>query len=86
LEAAQIHFLRSLLGFTQLGNLNKTDITKRIKVRNIVEDMCNYHKTVIKHIEILHKNGLPKAVLCYKFDGKGKRKFLLEDLKRLVLE
>jgi hypothetical protein len=50
----------------------------------MVEDMCDYQKTRIKHTEILHKNSLPKAALY--FNGQRNKTFPLADIKRLILD
>jgi hypothetical protein len=42
LEAAQMRFLRPLLGLTRLDRQRNSDIRNRLKVENILEDIISY--------------------------------------------
>jgi hypothetical protein len=65
LEAAQMKFLRPLLGFTKLDHQRNAEIRERPHVQNIVEDICDYQKNKKKHLERMQRNRLPKQVMHY---------------------
>jgi hypothetical protein len=51
LEAAQMRFLRPLLGLTTLDWQRNPDIRNRLKVDNIAEDIKLYQKKWLDHLE-----------------------------------
>jgi len=51
LEAAQMRFLRPLLGLTRLDRQRNPDICNRLKVDNLVEDIKLYQKNWLDHLK-----------------------------------
>jgi hypothetical protein len=49
LEAAQMRFLRPLLGLKRLDRQRNTDVRNRLKVDNILEDTISYQKNWVDH-------------------------------------
>jgi hypothetical protein len=69
LEAAQMRFVRSLLGFTRLDQRN-SDIHKKLEVGNIVEDIKLYQKKWNWHLQRMNRNCIPQLAFRYQPDGK----------------
>jgi hypothetical protein len=80
LEAAQMRFLRPLLGLTILDRQRNPDIRNRLKVNNIVEDIKLYQKKWLDHMERIDSSCLPRLALKYKpgTAGYGKTKKKME--------
>jgi hypothetical protein len=55
-----MRFLRPLLGLTRLDNQRNSDIRKRLKVDNILEDIISYQKNWIDHLKRMDRNRTPK--------------------------
>jgi hypothetical protein len=71
LEAAQIIFLRPLLGLTSLDRQRNSDIRNRLKVDNILEDIISYQKNWIDHLKRMDRNRIPK--LASQYQSRGRR-------------
>jgi hypothetical protein len=72
LEAAQMKFLRHLLGITKLDNEKNQYIREKTGVQNIVKEIKQYQKKWLKHVQRMDTKSLPKQALQYK--PKGRRK------------
>ena len=66
LEAAQITFLRHLLGITKLYKEKNQCIRQKKGAQNIVKEIKQYQKKWIKHVQRMGTNRLPKQALQYK--------------------
>jgi hypothetical protein len=51
LEAAQMRFLRPLLGLTRLYRQRNPDIRSILKMDNLVEDIKSYQKNCLDHLK-----------------------------------
>jgi hypothetical protein len=71
LEAAQIRFLRPLLGLTRLDRQRNSDIHNRLKVDNILEDIISYQKNRTNHLKRIDRNRIPK--LASQYQPRGRR-------------
>jgi hypothetical protein len=71
LEAAQMRFLRPLLGLTRLDRRRNSDIHNRLKVDNILEDIISYQKNWIDHLKQMDRNRIPK--LASQYQPRGRR-------------
>jgi hypothetical protein len=71
LEAAQMRFLRPLLGLTRLDRQRNPDIRNRVKVDNIVEDIKQYQKKSLDHLERIDRSHLLK--LAFHYEPRGQR-------------
>jgi len=69
LEAAQMQFLRHLLGITKLDKENNQCIRGKTGAQNIVKEIKQYQKKWLKHIQRMDTNRLPKQALQYKPKG-----------------
>jgi hypothetical protein len=65
LEAAQMRFLRPLLGLTRLDQQRNSDIRNRLKVDNTLEDIISYQKNWIDHLKQMDRNSIPKPLPQY---------------------
>ena len=71
LEAAQINFLRHLLGITKLDKEKNQCIRQKTGAQNTVKEMKQYHKKSLQHVQRMDTNRLPKQALQY--NPKGRR-------------
>ena len=70
LEAAQMEFLRHLLGITKLDKEKNQCIRQKMGVQNIVKEIKQYQKKWLKHVQRTDTNRLPKQALQYKPKGR----------------
>jgi hypothetical protein len=69
LEAAQMRFLRPLLGCTRLDHQRNSDIRQKLEVDNIVEDIKLYQKKWNWHLQRMNRNRIPQLAFRYQPDG-----------------
>ena len=70
LEAAQMKFLRHLLGITKLDKEKNQCIRQNTGVQNIVKEIKQYQKKWLQHVRRMDTNRLPKQALQYKPKGR----------------
>jgi len=70
LEAAQMKFLRHLLGITKLDKEKNQCIRQKMGVQNIVKETKQYQKKWLQHVQRMDTNRLPKQALQYKPRGR----------------
>jgi len=70
LEAAQMKFLRHLLGITKLDKVKNQCIREKTGARNIVKEIKQYQKKWLQHVQRMYTNRLPKQALQYKPKGR----------------
>ena len=63
LEAAEMHFLKSVKGYTRLDKLRSKIIRKELEIPGIQDVRTKYTQNCINHLERIDNNGLPKHVL-----------------------
>ena len=68
LEAAQMKFLRHLLGITKLDK--KQCIREKTGAENIVKEIKQYQEKWLQHIQRMDTNRIPKQALQYKPKGR----------------
>jgi len=66
LEAAQMKFLRHLLGITKLDKEKNQCIKQETGVQNIVKDIKQYQEKWLQHVQRMDTNRLAKRALKYK--------------------
>ena len=71
LEAAQMKFLRQLLGITKLHKEKNQRIREKMGAQNIVKEIKLYQKKWLQHVQRMDTNRLPKQALQY--EPKGRR-------------
>jgi hypothetical protein len=69
LEAAEMRFLRPLLGHTRLDRQGNTDIRNRLKADN-TEDIISYQKNWIDYLKRMDRNCIPELASQYKPRGR----------------
>jgi hypothetical protein len=69
LGAAQMRFLRPLLGLTRLDRQRIPDIRNSLNVDNIVEDSKQYQRGWVDHLERMDRSRLPR--LAFQFQPRG---------------
>ena len=65
LEAAQMKFLRHVLGITKLDKENQS-IRQKTGAQNIVKEIKQYQEKWLQHVQRMDTNRLPKQALQYK--------------------
>jgi hypothetical protein len=66
LEAAQMKFLRHLLGITKLDKEKNRTIRQKLGVQNIVKEIKQYQQKWLQHAQRMDTNRIPKQALQYK--------------------
>jgi len=66
LEAAQMKFLRHLLGITKLDKEKNHCIKGKTGAENIVKEIKQYQEKWLQHIQRMDTNRIPKQALQYK--------------------
>jgi len=66
LEAAQMKFLRHLLGITKLDKEKDQYIRQKTGTQNIVKEIKQYQKKWLQHVQRMDTKRLPKQALQYK--------------------
>jgi len=70
LEAAQMKFLRHLLGITKLDKENNQCISEKTGAQNIVKEIKQYQKKWLQHVQRMDRNRLPRQALKYRPEGR----------------
>ena len=70
LEAAQMKFLRHLLGVTKLDKEKNQCIREKTGARNIVKEIKQYQKKWLQHVQRRERNRLPRQALKYRPEGR----------------
>ena len=66
LEAAQMKYLRYLLGITKLDKENNQCIRQKTGAQNTVKKIKQYQKKWLQHVQRMDTDRLPKQALQYK--------------------
>ena len=66
LEAAQMKFLRYLLGITKLDKEKNQCIRDKTGAQNIVKEIQQYQKKWLQHVQRMDRNRLPRQALKYR--------------------
>ena len=70
LEAAQMKFLRLLLGITKLDKEKNQCIGEKTGAQNIVKEIKQYQKKWLQHVQRMDTNRIPKQALRYRPKGR----------------
>ena len=70
LEAAQMKFLRHLLGITKLDKEENQCIRQKTGAQNTVKEIKQYQEKWPQHVQRMDTNRLPKQALQYKTKGR----------------
>ena len=70
LEAAQMKFLRHLIGITKLDKEKNQCIRQKTEAQNIVKEIKQYQEKWLQHVQRMDTNRLPKQALQYKPNGR----------------
>ena len=70
LEAAQMKFLRHLLGITKLDKEKNQCIREKMGAQNIVKEIKQYQEKWLQHVQRMDTNRLPKQAQKYKPKGR----------------
>jgi hypothetical protein len=63
LEAAQMKFLRNLLGITKFDKEKNQTIREKLGVQNIVKEIKQYQQKWLQHVQRMDTNRIPKQAL-----------------------
>jgi len=70
LEAAQMKYLRHLLGITKLDKEKDQCIREKTGAQNIVKEIKQYQKNWLQHVQWMDTNRIPKQALRYRPKGR----------------
>jgi hypothetical protein len=70
LEAAQMRFLRPLIGFTRLDHQRNADIREKLQDLNIVEEIQKHQQNWKDHLQRMDRHRLPELAFCYQPRGR----------------
>ena len=70
LEAAQMKFLRQILGITKLDKEKNRCIRQKTGAQNIVKEIKQYKEKWLQHVQRMDTKRLPKQALQYKPKGR----------------
>jgi hypothetical protein len=70
LEAAQMKFLRHLLGITKLDRERNQSMREKLGVQDIVLEIKQYQREWLQRVERMDTDRIPKQALKYKPKGK----------------
>ena len=70
LETTQRKFLRHLLGITKLDKEKNQCIREKTGAQNIVEEIEQYQKKWLQHVQGMDRNRLPRQALKYRPEGR----------------
>jgi len=70
LEAAEMKFLRHLLGITKLDKEKNQCIRGKTEAQNIVKEIKKYQKKWLQHGQRMDTNRLPRQALKYRPEGR----------------
>jgi hypothetical protein len=70
LEAAQMKFLRHLMGITKLDRERNQSVREKLGVQNIVLEIKQYQREWLQHVERMDADRIPKQSLKYRPKGK----------------
>jgi len=70
LEAAQMKFLRHLLGITKLDQEKDQCIGEKMGAQNIVKEIKQYQEKWLQRVQRMDTNGIPKQALQYQPKGQ----------------
>ena len=70
LEAAQMEFLRPLLGKTKLDKEKNQCSREKTGAQNIIKEIKHYQKKWLQHVQGMDRNRLPRQALKYRTDGR----------------
>ena len=70
LEAAEMCFLRSVMGYTRLDKIRSEVIRKELEISGIQDVRLKYKQKWINHLERMDSTRLPKHALNYKPRGR----------------
>jgi len=71
LEAAQMKFLRHLLGLTKLNKEKKQCIREESEAENIVKEIKQYQKKWLQHVQRMDTDRIPRQALQYRPKDEG---------------
>jgi len=69
-KAAQMKFLRHLLGITKLGKEKDQCIREKTGAQHIVKEIKEYQKKWLQHVQRMDTNRLPIQALKYRPEGR----------------
>ena len=70
LEAAQMKFLRRLLGITKLDKGKNQRIREETGAQNVVKEIKQYQKKWLQHVQRMDTNRIPKQAIKYRPKGR----------------
>ena len=70
LEAAEMHFLRSVTGYTGLDKIRSEVVRKELEISGTQDVRLKYKQNLINHLERTDNTRLPKHTLNYKPRGR----------------
>jgi len=63
-------FLRHLLGITKLDKEKNQCIREKMGAQNIVQEIKQYQKKWLQHVQRMDTNRIPRQTLRYRLEGR----------------
>lgn len=70
LQAAEMRFLRSVLGVTKRDRIRNEDIRNQLQIFNLNEEIDHHRKKWLDHVDRMDERRYPKKILNYIPEGK----------------
>jgi hypothetical protein len=70
LEAAEMHFLRSVAGYRLIDHRRNEHIREKLQIMDINSRIKDYQIKWLQHLERMEQNRIPKLLLNYKPRGR----------------
>ena len=64
-------YMRRTAGYTWTDYKTNTQITKEFKITTILDNLLEYKKNWIQHVNIMSRNRLPRVMKHYSPTGRG---------------
>jgi hypothetical protein len=70
IETSQMRFLRAVAGVTLRDRISSEDVRKRLQTENVVEDIKQYQRKWLEHVERMSPERLPWQAYFYTPTGR----------------
>jgi hypothetical protein len=70
IETSQMRFLKAVAGVTLRDRIRSEDVRKRLQTWNVVEDIKQYQRKLLEHVESMSPERLPWQAYFYTPTGR----------------
>ena len=76
ITAAEIKYIRRTAGYTWTDYKTNTQITKELKITQILDKLLEYKRNWIQHVNRMPRNRLPRVMKHYSATGRPLKRLL----------